>query len=450
MFRHAELGLAEHKTSELLAIEAEEHGFRVERGIGGMPTAFVASWGEGRPVIGFLSELDALPDLSQKAVPYREPVLVGAPGHGCGHNIYGTSGLAGALAAKTAMEAGNLRGTVRLYGCPAEETLVGKIWLVRDGFFDGVDAVLSHHPGSGNTASMASSNAMNSVKFHFYGKASHAAADPEQGVSALDAAELMNVGVNYMREHVVEEARIHYIVEDGGRQPNIVPPYARTWFYVRAPERDQVEYIYDWLLRIADGADSMARTTHKVDFLSACYNKLPNRVLADLVVANMRSVGAPEYSEDEVSFARQIEESVPVERKRDILRADKRPGWEGLLDQPFDERVLDPWDEGSVNAGSTDVSDVSWVAPTVEFSSVACALATPGHSWQFTAQAGMSIGHKSLLFSSKVLAACALDLVGKPHLLSEVKKEWERRLDGRTYRSPVPADLEPPLDRLPR
>jgi len=448
VWEYAELGLLEHKTSKLLSDEVEGHGFRVERGIAGMPTAFVATWGSGRPVLGVLGELDALPGLSQKPVPYKEPLREGAPGHGCGHNIHGTGGMAGAVAIKVAMEEQGIPGTIKFYGCPAEETLVGKVWLVREGYFDGVDAVLSHHPGSANTAGLGSSNAMNSVKFHFYGKSSHAAGSPEQGISALDAAELMNTGVNYMREHVIEKARVHYITEEGGGQPNVVPDYARTWYYVRAPEREQVDYIYNWVLSIADGADKMARTTHKVEFLTGCYNMLPNRALSELVVGNMREIGAPVHTEEEMEFARELDGTIPRELKKETLRKSERPGWEKMLEQLFDERVLDAWNEGKVGAGSTDVSDVSWVTPAMEFNTTTWVLGTPGHSWQVVAQNGMSIGHKSLIFASKVLAASGLDLLTNPELLKRVREEWKERLAGRIYKPPIPADLKPPLHQL--
>jgi aminobenzoyl-glutamate utilization protein B len=449
-WEYAEVGLQEYKTSQLLSSELERHGFRVERGVADMPTAFVATYGSGRPVIGILGELDALPGLSQKPVPYREPLVEGAPGHGCGHNIHGTSGMAGAIAVKVALEEAGIPGTVRFYGCPAEETLVGKVWLVRDGYFEGVDAVLSHHPGQANTAGLASSNAMNSVKFHFYGVSSHAAGSPEQGRSALDAVELMDMGINYMREHIIQEARIHYVIEEGGHEPNVVPAYARSWFYVRAPEREQVEEIYRWVLEIAEGADRMARTTHKVEFLTGCYNLIPNRVLSELVVSNMREIGAPKHTEEELEFARELNKSIPPEQKRTSLWKSKRPGWEKLLDELFDERVLDAWNEGMVSAGSTDVGDVSWVAPAMEFSTTCCILGTPGHSWQFTAQAGMSIGHKSLIFASKVMAASALDLLTKPEILEKAREEWKTRLAGRVYKSPIPRDLKPPTHQFAR
>ena len=280
----AELGLQELRSSALLAGELEKNGFRVERGVAGMPTAFTATYGADKPVIGIMGEYDALAGLSQKPVPKREPVSLGAPGHGCGHNIHGTSGAAAALAVKAAMESGKLKGTLRFYGCPAEETLVGKVFMVRDEVFKGVDAVLSHHPGGTNTALLSSYTAMNSVKFVFHGVASHAGGSPEQGRSALDAVELMDTGVNYLREHVIQEARIHYVIEDGGGQPNVVPAQARSWYFVRAPERQQVDHIYKWILKVADGADLMAGTSHDVQFLTGCYNTLRNTTLARLVV----------------------------------------------------------------------------------------------------------------------------------------------------------------------
>ncbi len=445
----AEVGLQEFRSSGLLADELEKHGFTVTRGAAGMPTAFVATYGEGRPVIGVMGEYDALPGLSQKPVPHREPVVDGAPGHGCGHNIHGTSGMAAAVATKVAMEANGIAGTLRFFGCPAEETLVGKVFMVRDGVFDGLDAVISHHPGRTNTARLTSSNAMNSVKFHFYGVAAHAGGSPDQGRGASDAAELMNVGVNYLREHVVQEARIHYVIEDGGHEPNVIPPYARSWYYVRAPEREQVDHIYRWILRIADGADLMAGTSHKVEFLTGCYNKLSNREYSELIVKNMREIGAPVYTKEELKLAKEFSKTIPPEQKRDSLRKSKRPGWEKLLDVDIDTSIPDPWGEGEVMGGSTDVADVGWQSPTVEFSTATTVPGSPGHSWQIAAISATSIGHKSLLFAAKVMAATALDLLTKQDVLKRIQDEFKERLRGKTYVSPLPADLKPPLDQLP-
>ncbi len=446
----AELGLVEFKTAEYLSDIAEKAGFTLERGVAEMPTAFVGSWTnlENGPTIGILGELDALAGISQKPVPFKDPVKEGAPGHGCGHNIYGAGSIAAGIALKVAMEEHGIPGTIKVYGCPAEETLVGKVWMVKHGLFDGVDVVLAHHPSSSNTASTGTSNAMNSFKVHFYGRTAHSAGDPENGISALDAVELMSNGVNFMREHIIEKARVHYIHEETGGQPNVVPAYARTWYYNRAPERSTVNEIYDWIMDIVKGANLMAKTTSKVEFLTGCYDKLPNEVLSKLVVKEMRGIGAPKFSEEDESFAEKMGESIDINKKMNSLQKSNRPDWRSLRDVNFDTRILDDYRAGMVGAGSTDVSDVSWVTPTIEFTTTCCMLGTPGHSWQFTAQNGMSIGHRGLLFSTKVHTSTALELLTKPDLIKEVKEEWVTRLQGRTYEPPIPEGLAPPLDQL--
>jgi len=446
VWEFAELGLIEFKSSALLADELEKHGFRVERGIAGMPTAFVATWGEGKPVIGIMGEYDALPGLSQKKVPRKEPLENGKPGHGCGHNIHGTSGIAAATAVKKAIEKHNRRGTIKFFGSPAEENFSGKVFMVRDGYFNDVDAVISHHPSTMNEASLMSCLAVNSVKFHFYGKASHAGGSPEQGRSALDAVELMNTGVNYLREHVIQDARIHYVIEKGGDQPNIVPPYARSWYYVRAPERDQMEFIYDWILEIAKGATIMTRTEVKTEFLEGSYNVMSNRTISELIVKNMREIGLPKYSAEDLKFAEEIAKTISPEMKIAQLKKSKRPGWERLVDKLIDDEIPDPWGEGEVSHGSTDVGDVSWQAPTVEFSTATWVLGTPAHSWQAVAQNVVGIGHKSLIFAAKVLAATAIDLLTNEDALSEAREEHKQRISNKKYRSPIPPDHKPPLD----
>ncbi len=446
IWEYAELGLIEYKSSKLLADELEKHGFEVKRGVAGMPTAFVATWGEGKPVIGIMGEYDALPGLSQKKVPRPEPLEPGKPGHGCGHNIHGTSGAAAAIAVKKAMEKYGLKGTVKFYGCPAEENFSGKVFMVRDGLFNDVDAVISHHPSTMNEVSLISSLAVNSAKFHFYGKASHAGASPEHGRSALDAIELMNIGVNYLREHIIQDARIHYIIEKGGDQPNIVPAYARSWYYVRAPERDELEEIYNWILDIAKGAAMMTRTKLEVEFIEGCYNLIPNRTMAELIVKNMREIGTPKYSQEDLEFAKEIAKTIPREMKIAQLKKSKRPGWERLIDKLIDDEVPDPWGEGEVMHGSTDVADVSWQAPTVEFSTAAWILGTPAHSWQAVAQSGTSLGHKSAVFAAKVMAATIIDLLTNEQLLAKAKEEHKRRLGGKQYKPPIPPDHKPPLD----
>ncbi len=446
----AEVGLQEHRTGKLLADTLQEHGFSVERGVAGMPSAFVATYGSGRPVIGMMAELDALPGLSQKAVPWREPIREGGAGHGCGHNAYATAALGGALAAKEAMERLGLPGTIKCFGCPAEETLIGKVFMVRDGLFAGVDACLGHHPSAANGVSLGSGNAVNSFKLEFFGKASHAGGSPEQGISALDAVELTNIGLNYLREHVVQEARMHYVIEEGGHEPNVVPAYARSWYYVRAPQRSLVEQYYARLLQIADGADLMAGTTHHVRFLSGVHDGLPNRPLAELVVANMREIGAPTYTEEELAFARELGKSISPAEKRASLSKSLLPGALELMDVDLNTRIYDPYGDGVTGlGGSSDVADVAWNTPTVEFGTALFVVGAPGHSWQHTAICGTSIGEKSSLFAAKVMAATVIDLLTRPDLLEKAREDWRRRMQGKEYKSPLPPDLKPPLDQLP-
>ena len=449
VWRYAELGLQEFKTSKLCSETLEQNGFRVERGVAGMPTAFVASFGQGKPVIGIMGELDALASLSQKALPRKEPLEEGAPGHGCGHNAYATSAVAAGIAVKVAAEETGIQGTVKVFGCPAEETLVGKIFMVRDGCFNGLDACIGNHTSSANGVDLDAGTAMNSFKAEFFGRASHAGASPERGRSALDAAELMNIGVNYLREHIIQEARIHYVVENGGVQPNVVPPYARSWYYVRAPLRETVEQIYGRVLKIAGAADEMAETTHKITFLTGCYPKLNNIALSKLAVRNMREVGAPNYTEEEYAFARELGKSIPREEKISGLRTSGLPNWEELIDVDINARIYDPWgDPKSSKGGSTDVSDVMWNTPTIQIRTAGFIVGAPGHSWQNAATMGMGIGHKSVIFGSKTIAGTVLDILTNPEALKEIQEEFRDSTKGFTYRSPLPADLKPPLTQF--
>jgi aminobenzoyl-glutamate utilization protein B len=452
IWRWAEVGLQEFKTSKLCADTLEKSGFRVQRGVAGMPTAFIATWGSGKPVIGAMAELDALPGLSQKAVPYKEPFTDGAPGHGCGHNSYATSAVAGGIAARVAMEEAGLKGTIKVFGCPAEETLVGKVFMVRDGCFDGLDACLGNHPASENGVRLNPGTAINSFKVEFFGKASHAASSPEMGRSALDAIELMNTGVNFLREHVIQEARIHYVIESGGIQPNVVPPYARSWYYVRAPLREITQRIYDRILKIADGAGLMTETTHKINFLTGCYQTLNNLALSGLVVKNMREIGAPTYSKEEYDFANELAKSITRDEKISALRKNHLPNWEKLIDVNLDTNIYDPYgqefcpDKGT--GGSSDVGDVSWNVPTVEFRTSGFVIGSSAHSWQNTAVMGMGIGHKFSIFGGKVIAGTVLDLLTNSETLTKILNEFRASTKGIQYHSPLPPDAKPPLDQL--
>jgi aminobenzoyl-glutamate utilization protein B len=446
VWEYAELGLVEHKSAKLHVDTLRKFGFSVEHGVAGMPTAFLASWGEGEPVIGFMGEYDALPGISNKAVPYKESLVVNGPGHGCGHNIHGTSGFMSAIATKNVLELEGLKGTIKVFGSPAEENYDGKAYLVREGYFDGVDACLSHHPSSMNVAGLASSNAVNSVKYEFFGKTAHAAGSPEQGRSALDAIELMNIGVNYLREHVVQEARIHYVIEEGGGQPNVVPDYARSWYYIRAPERTQLDPIHKRILKIAEGAALMTETDLEVQFIDALYNIIPNRVLAELVVANMKEIGTPKYTEDELSFALKIASNFDKEAKMEALKKRKIPNYQKYREVNLMTDIIDPLGDGETMSGSSDVGDVSWVTPTIEFGTTSMVLGAPGHSWAVVACSGSSIGHKSLVFAAKTMAGVALDLLTDKSLIVKAKEEHLERLSGRKYKTPLPEGLKVPLN----
>jgi len=371
----------------------------------------------------------------------------GAPGHGCGHNLFGASGMAGAIAAKIAIENAGLKGTVKFFGTPAEETLVGKVFMVRDGCFKGVDAVLSHHIGAANTASLKSSNAMNSVKFEFYGTSAHAGSTPWQGRSALDAVELMDIGVNFMREHVVPQSRIHYVIQDGGGQPNVVPPTASSWYFVRAPERQTVEHIYDWIVEIAEAAAKMTRTRLEVKFQTGVHNRIPNRTLAELIVKEMRAIGAPSYTSKELEFANKIGEQISPEDKR-TWGYHVPNGPQDLMDVDLDTRIIDPWGDGETAGGSTDEADISWNLPTQGFNTGSRIIGAPGHHWMTAAPCGMSIGHKNLIFASKVLAATTIELLTNHEILEKASEEFKRRMVNKTYKSPLPKELSPPLQQF--
>ena len=446
VWEYAELGLVEHKSAKLHVETLRKHGFKVEHGVAGMPTAFVATWGSGKPVIGFMGEYDSLPGISNKAVPHKEWLVENGCGHGCGHNVHGTSGFMAAIATKNIMEKQGIKGTIKVYGSPAEENYDGKAYMVRAGYFKDVDACLSHHPSSMNVAGLASSNAVNSVKYEYFGKTAHAAGSPEQGRSALDAIELMNIGVNFLREHVVQEARIHYVIEEGGGQPNVVPDYARSWYYIRAPERSQVQQIYERINKIAVGAAMMTETDYKIDLIAAIYNKIPNRTLSELVTANMREVGHPGWTPEEEDFAAKIAETLDKDAKMASLRKNKVPNAEKYKDVNLMTDILDAWNDGEVSKGSTDVSDVSWQCPTMEFGTSCNILGAPGHDWRFTAVSGMSIGHKSLIFAAKTMSASALDLFTKSEWLERAKKEHKERIGGKVYKSAIPDDVNPPLE----
>lgn len=448
LWENPELGLHETESAELLSQRLESEGFEVERGIGDMPTAFVASYGSGSPRVGILGEYDALPNLSQAVTAQQEPVEEGAPGHGCGHNLFGVGSLGAAIAVKEEIENGELDGTVRYYGCPAEETLVGKVYMARDGAFDDLDAALTWHPSHLSAPFKARSLAMNSLEYEFAGQSAHAADSPESGRSALDGVELMNMGAEFMREHVSDDARIHYSILDGGGAPNVVPSSASVWYFVRAPSRDGVERITDWLDEVAEGAALMTQTSVERRFLTGCYDYLSNDVLSDRLRENMRRLGPIDYSESDREFAAELQETLSDETITN--RTSQLPDGvrEEVRERTLYSNPLESYDEGTVLSGSTDVGDVSWLTPTAQFWGAAWPVGTPSHSWQAVAANG-DFGLKAAVYAAKVLASTAFDVLEEPAVVREANDEL-RRTRSHEYESPLPEDAEPPFDLTPR
>jgi len=447
----AELGLEEFKSSKLLIKTLDETGFSVKTNIADMSTAFYADYGQGKPVIGILGEYDALPGLSQKAQPYREALVKGAPGHGCGHNLLGVGSLGAVLAVREAIDLGNVKGTIRYYGCPAEETFNAKGYMIREGLFDDVDIAMTWHPGNFNMLNLMSSLAMNSVVFKFHGRTAHAAADPQNGRSALDAVELMNIGANFMREHMISDARLHYIITHGGDAPNVVPAEAEVHYFVRAPERHQVEELYARLINVAKGATLMTETTMEIDFLSGMYNTMYTKVVGDVILNSMKKVGPPRFKKDDLAFANELKKSIPknsVEGFYKLIPPDMMEFAKVILNQLLNKIVIPPIGKGKLDPGSTDVADVSWKVPLGEFGTACEIIGSPGHSWQNVATSGMSIGHKGMLTAAKILAVSTLEFMKNPDLVEKACKEHDHLHKDKPYKSPLPDGLKPPYHRL--
>ena len=415
IWSYAEPGLEEFQSAKELMDLLDANGFSVESGVAGMPTAFVASYGSGRPIIGILAEYDALPGLSQTVSPTRAERPGVEAGHGCGHSVFGTASTAAAIAVKQAIDSGAISGTIRLYGTPAEETGIGKTYMLREGLFEDVDTVLAWHASAVTRASYAYTKALVSVKFRFSGLPAHASTSPYDGRSALDAVELMSVGVNYMREHIKEDARIHYVITAGGGQPNVVPPEAEVWYYIRANTHADAEEYFEWVNEIAEAAARMTRTTlTAVQVDSDMHEVLPNRTLSEVIQRNLELVGPPQFTDEEKAFARETQ--VPLGRPFEFALSEVI---EPLADEPIQEMA------------STDIGDISWFVPTVQLRAATYTYGAPGHSWQIVACTGGTIGEKGMMVAAKVLAGTAIDIAASPDLLEQA---WE---DFRVIREPL-------------
>jgi aminobenzoyl-glutamate utilization protein B len=427
IWEFAEVGYKENKSAELLKSELRSAGFTLTDNVAGIPTAFTASWGQGKPVIAIMGEYDALPGLSQGDVPDRKPLIAGGPGHGCGHNLLGAASLFAAVTIKDWMAGKKAQGTIRFYGTPAEEGGGGKLYMIRAGVFKDVDTVLSWHPADQNGGSLKSSLAIISAKFRFHGKPAHAAAAPDAGRSALDGLMIMANSIEFLREHVPDSTRMHYVITNGGSAPNIVPDYAELFIYARHPSMPVLDKIWDRILKCAQAGALASETQMEMELIDSSYNTLPNDALAALVDKNARIVGGVTYTREEQAFAETIRKTLP-DRTRPI---------------GSQESIVAPT-EGTGSA-STDAGDVSWTVPMASLSAATFVPGVPAHSWQSAACAGMSIGRKGMVVAAKSLVLTAVDLYTDPGQVEAAKASFEKRRAGFEYKSRVPADHKPPL-----
>ncbi len=447
---YAETAFVEFKSADDLCATLEAEGFKVERNVADIATAFTGTFGSGKPVIGFLGEYDALFNLSQVGCSAtREPLEKGACGHGCGHNLLGVGSLAAAIAVKDYLQETGKSGTVIFYGTPGEEGGSGKAFMAREGVFNGLDAAITWHPAGLNYPRMSSSLANIQVAFKFKGIAAHAAGSPHKGRSALDAVELTNVGVNYMREHIMSDCRVHYAVTNsGGSSPNVVQPEAEVLYLCRAPRIDDAQKIYEWVCDIARGAAMMTQTEVEIDFYKAASNVIANRPLAELSTENMNLFGAPQLTEEEQKFVDEIAKTFTVDFARDAKSLVNSQGKEfskafaAHAGEMYCQYVLPCPENESCGMGSTDVGDVSWCCPTINLNIATHAYGTPGHSWQHTAQNVASFAHKGMLFAGKTMAGTAIDIIDNPELLKPMWEEFKERV-GDGYVCPIPKGVKP-------
>jgi aminobenzoyl-glutamate utilization protein B len=429
IWSYAELGFLETQSTERLQGVLKSEGFKIETGVSEMPTAFVATYGSGGPVIGILAEFDALPGLSQDSIPDRKIVVEGGPGHACGHHLFGTASVAAAVALKEWLIKNKRVGTIKLFGTPAEEGGSAKVYMVRDGLFDDVDVVLHWHPSSANDASPQSCLSIKQTMFRFYGRSSHAAAAPQAGRSALDGLEAMNYMVNLMREHVPQETRIHYVITKGGLAANVVPDFAEAEYMVRHPDARMVEEIWNRIVKAAEGAASGTETTMKYEVISGSFNLVPNETLARLMYNNLKTVGGVNYTPEEVEFGKHIQSTLTF----------KVPPLESA-------REVQPFKTGGFFPASTDVGDITWVVPTAGLGTATWVPGVPAHSWQAVATGGTSIGYKAMNNAAKIIAMTGIDIFNNPAIIVKAQKELDEYVGPDFKYKSMIGNRKPPLD----
>ena len=428
IWSYEEIAFEETRSAADLVSYAKSNGFKVTTGIGEMPTAFVAEYGSGEPIIGILGEFDALPGLSQKTVPHKDPLNAGAAGHGCGHNLFGVASLGAATAIKELIEAGELSGTVRFYGCPAEEKFFGKLWMIRAGVFDDVDVVMDWHPGGSTKVAVQSGLALVDFIVEYYGQAAHASGDPWNGRDASDALELYTTGINYYREHVKPSVRIHYDIQNAGEVVNVVPDYSRIWTRVRDTKRDGMVEVWNQVEKIAEGAALMANVDYKITLISGIHEILVNRTGAARLQSNLEFLGEIEYTDEEQDFAKGIQAAT----------GKPQVGIETTI-SPMEETLEHPM------GGSTDVGDVSYVVPVIRMRATTAPSGTPWHSWAVVACGGMSIGHKGMDYAAKALSMTMVDLFEDEQLRADVRAEFLERKGDYNYKPIIP-EGPPPIN----
>jgi len=409
LWENPELGYLEEKSAALLQSELQKAGFKIESGVAGIPTAFTATYGSGKPVIGILGEYDALPGMSQAAVPEKQPRVAGAPGQACGHHLFGTGSMAAAIGVKDWMVANKKSGTIRFYGTPAEEGGSGKVYMVREGLFNDVDAIVSWHAGDANACNPSTNLATISGKFRFSGVSAHAAAAPERGRSALDGVEAMNDMVNMMREHTTEGSRIHYVITKGGDAPNIVPANAEVYYVIRHQNREEVRSMWNRVVKCAEGAAIGTETKMELEIIGGTYDRLPSESLSRVMHANLTKVGGVQYTAEDIAFAEKLQKTLP---------GNTPPISEAGKIQPMEH------EDGKASA---DTGDVSWNVPLVAMRAATWVPGTPAHSWQAVASGVTPIGYKGMMVAAKTMALTAIDLMSNPKLLEEARKEFEQR-----------------------
>jgi len=420
-----QLAYEEEYASGLQMNVLNKAGFSIQEKINGIDTAFIAEYGQGKPIIGILGEFDALPGLSQKPIPEKEKMTKNGPGHGCGHNLLGTAGVEAVIALKEKMEAENIEGTIRYYGCPAEEVLSGKTYMAKAGVFDDLHCALTWHPMTGNAAMYKSMQSMVSIKFHFKGKPAHAAASPEAGRSALDSVEIMNIGVNYLREHLPDGTRMHYTITDGGQAPNIVPETATVWYFLRASSKEEVEKILQRVKNIAKGAALINDTEVESEMLAFAYDTLPNDPLNELMYKNMQESKPLVYTEEEQNFVIELAKTLPSAGKpiEELLRT---------------SISFKPYKRGASIPGSSDVGDVSWIVPTGMITTTCAPIGTALHSWQATASFGTEIGYKGMHLAASSMALSAYDLLkNEDNILEKAQETFDALRDGKVYEAGI-------------